>query len=122
MAIGARSQSARTYLEKHLDEFKTVNLNELVKHGLLALRECLPNDMELSNKNVSVAVVGKGTPFTLYDDESVDQWLTLVPEEDRKSRKSKDQKMDEAGPSDDAPPPPAPQDPQSAVSEEMSVD
>ena len=31
MAIGARSQSARTYLEKHLNEFPTGNLDELVK-------------------------------------------------------------------------------------------
>ena len=31
MAIGARSQSARTYLEKYLNEFPTCNLDELVK-------------------------------------------------------------------------------------------
>ena len=126
MAIGARSQSARTYLEKHLDVFKTINLNELVKHGLLALRECLPNDMELSTKNVSIAIVGKGTTFSLFDDEAVDQWLSLVPEEDRKARKTKDQKMDDdddgAGPSDDARP--APPEPQVAVAvaEQMAVD
>lgn len=119
MAIGARSQSARTYLEKHLDVFKTVNLNELVKHGLLALRECLPNDMELSNKNVSIAVVGKGRPFTLYDDDSVDQWLSLIPEEDRKARKPRDQRMDDdaPGPADDAAP-----GPEGAAPEQMAVD
>lgn len=126
MAIGARSQSARTYLEKHLDAFKTINLNELVKHGLLALRECLPNDMELSTKNVSIAIVGKGTAFSLFDDEAVDQWLSLIPEEDRKARKTKDQKMDDdddgAGPADDAPPaPPGPQ-VAVAVAEQMAVD
>lgn len=64
MAIGARSQSARTYLEKNLEKLPDTNLNELVKHGLLSLRECLPNDVELSNKNVSIAIVGKGHSFT----------------------------------------------------------
>lgn len=50
MAIGARSQSARTYLEKHLEEFKDSDLEELVKHGLRALRDTLPNEVDLSNK------------------------------------------------------------------------
>jgi len=95
MAIGARSQSARTYLEKNLDTLPKTTLNELVKHGLLALRECLPNDVELSNKNVSIAVVGKEHPFSVYDDEAVDQWLHLTSEEERKGRRAKDTKMDD---------------------------
>ena len=33
MAIGARSQSARTYLEKHLDLFLTTPTDALIKHG-----------------------------------------------------------------------------------------
>ena len=37
MSIGARSQSARTYLERHVSGFMEGNLNELVKHGLRAL-------------------------------------------------------------------------------------
>lgn len=95
MAIGARSQSARTYLEKNLEQFTSSSLNELVKHGLLALRECLPNDLELSNKNVSIAVVGKSKSFAVYDDEAVDQWLHLTSEEERKGRRTKDQRMDD---------------------------
>jgi len=95
MAIGARSQSARTYLEKNLDSLHTTTLNELVKHGLLALRECLPNDVELSNKNVSIAVVGKDHPFSVYDDEAVEQWLHLTSEEERKGRRAKDTRMDD---------------------------
>jgi len=88
MAIGARSQSARTYLEKHLDSFLECNLNELAKHGLLALRECLPNDMELNSKNVSIAIVGKDQPFTVYDDQHVEQFLGLISEAERKGRGS----------------------------------
>lgn len=50
MAIGSRSQSARTYLEKHLNEFSSCDLDELVKHGLRALRDTLPNEVDLSIK------------------------------------------------------------------------
>lgn len=50
MAIGARSQSARTYLEKHLNEFVTSSLDDLIKHALRALRDTLPNEIELSTK------------------------------------------------------------------------
>lgn len=53
MAIGSRSQSARTYLEKHLDEFQTCDMHELVKHGLRALRDTLPNEVELNSKVIS---------------------------------------------------------------------
>jgi len=59
MAIGARSQSARTYLEKHLDEFQTSDLEQLVLHGLRALRDTLPNEVELDNK-VSLDLVTAG--------------------------------------------------------------
>ena len=54
MAIGARSQSARTYLEKNLDNFVDSNQDELIKHCMRALRDTLPNEVELTvkvNKN-----------------------------------------------------------------------
>jgi len=104
MAIGARSQSARTYLEKHLDSFPTCTLNELMRHGLLALRECLPNDMELNSKNVSIAVVGKGQPFTVYDDEQVEQFLSLTTEAERRGRGSGQGGQEGQAMEDDAPP------------------
>lgn len=50
MAVGARSQSARTYLERHLEEFLSVTRDELIRHALRALRDTLPNDVELTNK------------------------------------------------------------------------
>ena len=50
MAIGARSQSARTYLEKHLAEFAGSDMDDLIKHGLRALRDTLPNEADLSTK------------------------------------------------------------------------
>ena len=50
MSIGARSQSARTYLEKSIDEFGDCDLESLVAHGLRALRDTLPNEVDLTNK------------------------------------------------------------------------
>ena len=46
-----------------------------MKHGLRALRDTLPNEVDLTNKNVSIAVVGKDHPFTVYDDAGVDPFL-----------------------------------------------
>lgn len=83
MAIGARSQSARTYLERHLDSFLESNLSELIKHGLRALRDCLPNDVELSAKNVSISVVGVDRDFTVYENEKVEPYLALIEGEER---------------------------------------
>jgi 20S proteasome subunit alpha 6 len=50
MAIGARSQSARTYLEKNLDQFPDASQDELIKHCMRALRDTLPNEVELTVK------------------------------------------------------------------------
>lgn len=44
MSIGSRSQSARTYLEKHLNSFADCSKEELIKHGLEALRGTLPTE------------------------------------------------------------------------------
>ena len=42
--------------------------------------------MDLTNKNVSIAVVGKDTPFTMYDDAGVDQFLAGIEGEERRGR------------------------------------
>lgn len=59
MAIGSRSQGARTYLEKHLNEFLGSSLDELVKHGLRALRDTLPNELDLSVKVIIENTISK---------------------------------------------------------------
>jgi len=101
MAIGARSQSARTYLEKNLDAFNTSTVNELVAHALKALRDTLPAEMELTNKNVSIGIVGRDVDFVAYDDEGTDVYLNLLDPSERKGRGAP-----AAMPDDDAPPAP----------------
>lgn len=123
MAIGARSQSARTYLEKNIDKFMDTNLEELIRHGLLALRECLPNDLELSIKNVSIAIVGKDNPFTIYDDDLVEKWLELLTPTERKGRGSGSSTVEEGSSSGtDGKPDDQHPDPQPADAQAMSVD
>merc|ERR1711863_57500 len=99
MAIGARSQSARTYLEKKLDEFGDCDLETLVGHGLRALRDTLPNEVDLSNKNVSIAVVGKDTPFKIYENATVDPFLELINGEERRGGGA--QAEEQAAPADE---------------------
>jgi 20S proteasome subunit alpha 6 len=77
-SIGARSQSARTYLEREFESFATCTKEELVMHGLKALRECLPQEKELNVQNTTVAVVGRGEKFVVDDDENVAPWLELL--------------------------------------------
>ncbi len=60
MSIGARSQSAKTYLERKYEEFASASLEDLVLHGLYALRDTLPQNKDLELDQVSVAVVGPG--------------------------------------------------------------
>uniref|UniRef100_A0A5S6R304 Proteasome subunit alpha type n=1 Tax=Trichuris muris TaxID=70415 RepID=A0A5S6R304_TRIMR len=92
MSIGSRSQSARTYLDMHVAEFTSCSTEDLVKHGLLALRETLPTGLTLSVKNTAIAIVGKGTPFTVLAEEGISSYLQSIisvplirgqPEEER---------------------------------------
>ena len=112
MSIGARSQSAKTYLEKHLTEFKECmmslvwsyhltevpstrlgSLEDLIRHGLHALRETLQQDKELTIKNTSIGIVGprgehertvtEEGSFRILEGEKVEVYLkTMVPKEE----------------------------------------
>ncbi|RNA18806.1 proteasome subunit alpha type-1 [Brachionus plicatilis] len=97
MAIGARSQSARTYLEKHLSEFPTSSLDDAIKHALRALRDTLPNEIELTTKNCSLGIVGQDLPFTIFDDEKIKPYLDAI-EGDARGNSGPD---DRPGPGDD---------------------
>lgn len=70
MSIGARSQSAKTYLERKYTDFADASLEELVLHGLYALRDTLPQNKDLELDQVSVAVVGPGADADVNSPEA----------------------------------------------------
>jgi hypothetical protein len=72
--------------------FESGTLEQLVQHGLHALRETLQQDKELTIKNTSIGIIGpasdfetnvpKTGPFRILEDEAVDPFLkTIVPKE-----------------------------------------
>ncbi len=65
---------ARTYLERHLAEFENASRDELIKHGIRALKESLGQDKELTVENTSLGITGyasggkrKLDSFKLFD-------------------------------------------------------
>lgn len=80
MAIGSRSQGAKTYLERTFEQFPELSLEELTKHALLALRETVSSskDTDLNSENTAIAVVGKGNAFTIYEDDNVKPYLAKI--------------------------------------------
>ncbi|KAF6005111.1 Proteasome subunit alpha 1 [Cyanidiococcus yangmingshanensis] len=79
MALGSRSQSARTYLERHDEEVSSATREELIRHAVAALRETLAStrDLTLTAENCAIGVVGVGsdTRFHLYEYEEVQPLL-----------------------------------------------
>ncbi|KAL9642733.1 hypothetical protein ABK040_009810 [Willaertia magna] len=83
IAIGARSQSAKTYFDKHYDSFKN-DLQDLIVNALKSLKGTTGDNVELTTKNCSVLVVGKGMPLTLYEDDAIENYLNLLDESNKK--------------------------------------
>jgi 20S proteasome subunit alpha 6 len=111
MSIGARSQSARTYLEKHLDEVASASLEELIKHGLRALRDTLPPEVDLTTKNVSIGYVGNGQNFKILVEDETGPFLAMIQGEERRgggSHETAGPLRDDAGDQDQGPRDPAP--------------
>ncbi|PAV21108.1 20S proteasome subunit [Pyrrhoderma noxium] len=92
ISIGARSQSAKTYLERHFEEFADCNLEKLIEHGLHALRETLQQDKELTIQNTSIGIIGPagaheksvppGGSFRILEEENVEPYIENLPARD----------------------------------------
>lgn len=76
ISIGSRSQSAKTYLEKTFESYPGLGLADLIKHGVAALKETVQTGTDLSTKNVTIAYVGKDTPFTVLENDAVAPYIT----------------------------------------------
>ena len=79
MAIGAKCQSAKTYLEKNFDSFPSVGRDELIKHGVKALRASAQEE-ELTIHNVSVGVVSATEKFRVLNATELQQVLNETNE------------------------------------------
>lgn len=86
MSIGARSQSAKTYLEKHFEKFLDCNLDELIKHGLHALRDTLQQDKELTILNTSLGIVGPNHKFQVIEGDALAPYLAQMDPKDDNTR------------------------------------
>lgn len=70
-------------------------------HGLKALRDTLQQDRELTTLNTSVAVVGPGEKFTLFDGDKVSQWLDKMGDVKSSKASRQEEKSDDADDDDD---------------------
>ncbi|ALC39205.1 Pros35 [Drosophila busckii] len=107
MTIGSRSQSSRTYLERHLPTFSTSSKDDIICHGIQAIRSSLPND-ELSSKdelgsqlNITVAIVGKDQPFKILSDEENVYYLNMATKQGASNLTSKSSEDDDRPNADD---------------------
>ncbi|KAI8610515.1 20S proteasome subunit alpha 6 [Chytriomyces sp. MP71] len=78
ISIGARSQSAKTYLERYYESFANASLDDLIVHGLRALRDTLQQDKELNASNCSVGFVGKDEKWTVIEGDSLQKFLDIL--------------------------------------------
>ena len=78
MAIGSRSQTSRTYLEKEFEGFGACGREDLIKHALKALAASLAGDSELDSKNASIAVVGKNEVFHIIEGAEIQPYLDAI--------------------------------------------
>ena len=101
-AIGARSQMARTYLERNLEEFPECSREKLIEHALKALKETLSQDRELTIDNTTVGIVGvaseatggKLDTFKLYDGQDVTSFLESANEATRPTEETSGESME----------------------------
>jgi len=83
-AIGARSQAARTYLEKNYKEFGEQSKDDLIKHALIALRETLgkkSDDNTLTIDNCRVGVVGEDQEFVMLEGDALQAYLDQISDD-----------------------------------------
>lgn len=75
-AIGAKSQSSKTYLEKHLHSFKNCTIDQLVLHALSAIKAGYRDEPEdMSEKNVEIATLTKKNGFSAVSRQDVKSYF-----------------------------------------------
>ena len=77
-SIGARSQSAKTYLEKFMAEFPDADAESMIKHSLKALSGCVQTDKQLEASNTCVVVIGPDQKLTMIEDAALQPYLDAI--------------------------------------------
>lgn len=78
MAIGARAQSGKTYLEKHSAKFSDAPIEELIKHGVKALAGCVQADKPLDASNLSIVVIGPEQRYAAIEGDATQPYLDAI--------------------------------------------
>jgi len=97
MAIGARSQSAKTYLERTYTTLAEAGVEELIQSAVTALRETVASskDTELTTKNTAIAIVGTdGSGMRVLENAAVQPYIDAL---DAASPASDDEEEDGDG-------------------------
>ncbi|CEO99523.1 Proteasome subunit alpha type [Plasmodiophora brassicae] len=74
-ALGARSQSAKTYLEKYYESFDDASDDDLILHAIKSLRGSSPTG-EITADNVEIGIVSTTRPFTVLEREELERYIT----------------------------------------------
>ena len=77
-AIGARSQTSRTYLEREFAKFEECSVDELIKHALKGLSASLSGDNELDANSASISILGPNQDFKVVDDCELQKYLDMI--------------------------------------------
>mmetsp|Transcript_13269 Transcript_13269/g.25438 ORF Transcript_13269/g.25438 Transcript_13269/m.25438 type:complete len:277 (+) Transcript_13269:60-890(+) len=81
MAMGARSQAAKTYLERKYETFEESTLDELIQHALLALKES-STEGDLNSKNCSIAIVGVDRELGILEGDAMQPYIQAMEQDD----------------------------------------
>ncbi|KAI3869423.1 hypothetical protein MKX03_020977 [Papaver bracteatum] len=76
-AIGARSQSAKTYLEREFESFAISTHDDLIKDALFAIKETLQGE-KLTSSICIVVVVGLEEDFHILDQKAIQEFIELL--------------------------------------------
>ncbi|KAI3930318.1 hypothetical protein MKW92_031135 [Papaver armeniacum] len=76
-AIGARSQSAKSYLERKFESFVNSTRDDLIKDALFAIKETLQGE-KLTSSICTVVVVGLEEDFHILDQKTIQEFIELL--------------------------------------------
>jgi 20S proteasome subunit alpha 6 len=65
-------------LEKHFENFKDCSLDQLILHGLRAIRDTLQQDKKVTTESCSIGIVGIDSVFTIFEGDDVQKYIDAL--------------------------------------------